>query len=117
MLKKSRRPAHRLTSIVENVVEARQSLEQKPREDLDARRMPQIEPVNLQPIAKAGEVRLLRVTIRGVDRKSGGDDDVRTGPQQLERSLEPDLHAGAGHERVMPRQVGRLLALRIVEVA
>ena len=48
----------------------RQAFEQKPREDLDARRMTQIEAVDLQAAAKLGVVRLLRVALHRVDRKA-----------------------------------------------
>ena len=117
MLKESRRPAHGLTGVVENVIEPRQTLIEKACEALDAGRMPQVEPVNLQALAEAGEIRLLRVSRGRVHRKPCRHDHVRTGSQQFERSLESDLDACTGDERISPAKIGRLLALRVVEIA
>jgi hypothetical protein len=47
VLKKTRRPTHGLAGIVQDVIEPRQPFEQEPREQLDARRMAQIEAMNL----------------------------------------------------------------------
>jgi hypothetical protein len=109
--------AHGLTGIVQNVVESRQALEEKAGEDVDARRMPQVEPVDLQAFTERREIGLLRVAVRGVHGKSSGDDDVRTGPQQFERCLKADLYPSTRHQSNVARQIGRLLALGVVELA
>ena len=84
-------------------------------ERLDARRVAQVEPEDLQPVPPLGEVRLLRVAGGGVAGKAGGDDEVRPGAQQLEPRLVPDLHPPAGQERHGPAQVRELGSLGEVE--
>ena len=81
VLKESRRPTHRLARVVENVVEARQPLGEKSREQLHARRVAQIQPVDLQPLPKRREIRLSRIAVGGIDRKARRDDDMRPGAQ------------------------------------
>ena len=117
MTKEPGRTPHRLTRIVENVVEPRQPLPEKPREQIHARCVAQVEPEDLQACAELAEVQLLRVTARGIDRESRGDDHVRAGAQQLQRGLVADLHACARDERVVAAKVRGLPALRVVEVA
>src|SRR6185312_11683715 len=117
MLEKPRRPPNRLARVIEDVVEPWQPLEQKSGEDLNTRRMAQIQPVNLQPLAELREVGLLGVSLRRIDREASGDDYVRSRPEQLQRCLKPDLDARSCDQRVVTTEIGRLLALRIVEVA
>src|SRR6202011_2287210 len=117
VLEEARRPAHGLARVIENVVEPWQSLHQEPREELDARGMPQIETVDLQTLVKDRVIRLLRVPVGRVDGKAGGDDDVRTGPQELERCLKADLDPSAGNERIVAVEVSGLPALGTIEVA
>src|SRR5258708_40212474 len=50
VLKKTRRAAHGLTGIVQNVIQPRQPLEQELRKELDARGVPQIQTMNLQAL-------------------------------------------------------------------
>ena len=95
----------------------RQAFEQKPREDLDARRMTQIKAVDLQAAAKLGVVRLPRVALHRVDRKACRDDQLRTRAQQLERGLKSDLHARAGDQCDASAQIGGLRALGVIEIA
>jgi hypothetical protein len=116
MTKEAGRPPHGLARVVQDVVEPRQPFREKPREQLDARCVPQIEAEDLQPLAKLREIRLLRVAARGVDGKARRDDDVRAGTQQFQRRLIADLYARAGDDGVMAREIGSLLALRVVEV-
>ena len=117
MAEEAGRAAHGLAGIVEDEVEPRQSFAEPAREQLDARRVPQVDAVHLQPVAERGVVGLLRVARRGVDREARGDDHVRAGAQQLERGLVTDLDARAGDQRVAAVQVGGLLALGVVDVA
>jgi len=81
VLKKSRRATHRLARVVENVVEARQAFGEKSREEFDARRVAQVQPVDLQPLPVRGGIRLPRIAVGGIDRKARRDDDVRPGAQ------------------------------------
>jgi hypothetical protein len=64
VLKETRRPAHSLTSVVDDVIEARQALEKESREQLHARCVPQIYPVDFQELTslllrKARQVRAI----------------------------------------------------------
>ena len=86
-------------------------------EGLDARRVAQVEPEDLEPVAPLVEVGLLRVAVRGIAREAGGDDQLRARPQQLDPRLVADLHAPAGEQRDAAREVGGLRALGVVEVA
>ncbi len=56
-----RRPAHGLAGVVDDEVEPVARLVQVPAERLDARRVPQVEAVDLEPLAPVVEVGLLRV--------------------------------------------------------
>jgi hypothetical protein len=109
--------ADRLARIVEDVVEPRQAFRQKPCEELDARRVPLIEAVNLQAGAERRIVGFLRIPLHRIDREARGRHHVRARPQELERGLESDLHASARDQREASAQVGRLLALGVVEIA
>ena len=86
-------------------------------ERLDARRVPQVEAEDLQPIAptraKSGSRGVAR---RRIARKARRDDEVRAGAQQLEPGLVADLHAPAGEQRDAAAQVGQLGALREVQL-
>src|SRR4029079_4840938 len=74
MFEEPGRPAHRLARVVEDVVEARKPLDEKLREELDARRVTQVESVDLQALSERRKIRLLRVAIRRIDRKARRDD-------------------------------------------
>ncbi len=117
VLEETRRTAHGLAGVVENVVEPRQPLEQKSREDFDARSMPQVEAVDLQTRAEGRKIRFPRIAVGGIHRKAGGDDDMRAGSQEFQGGLKTDLHPGAGDQRVVTVEIRRLLALGIIEVA
>src|SRR5690242_8558596 len=79
MLKESRGSPYRLTCVVEDVVESRQALEQKAREELDTGGVSEIEAVNLESFAKGREIRLFRVTVGRIDREARRDDHMRAG--------------------------------------
>ena len=80
-------------------------------ERLDARRVPQVEPEDLEPVAPVVEVRLARVPGRGVAREARRDDQLRARAQQLDPGLVADLHAPAGEQRDAAAQIGGLGAL------
>ena len=84
-------------------------------ERLDARRVAQVEPVDLEPVAPVGEVRLLGVAGRRVAREARRHDQVRAGAQQLDPGLVADLHPPAGQHRHAALEVGGLRPLREVE--
>ena len=92
-------------------------VEQVRAERLDARRVPQVEPEDLEPVAPLVEVRLLRVARRRVAREARRHDQLRAGAQQLDPGLVADLHAAAGEQRHAAAEVGRLGPLGEVEVA
>ena len=78
--------------------------------------MAQIEPEHLEAVAPLLEVGFARVPGRGVARESRGDDQLRTGSQQLDPGLVADLDATAGEQRDAAREVGGLGALGVVEL-
>src|ERR1700733_247607 len=117
MLEKTRRAAHGLAGVVQNVVEPRQPFGQESREYFDARRMPQIEPMDLQAPAKLRKIGFFRVAAGCVDRKTRGHDDMRTGTQELEGCLKADLDPGTGDQRIVAIEIGCLPALGVIEVA
>ena len=86
-------------------------------EGLDARRMAQIEPEDLEPVAPDVEVGLPGVARGRVAREPRGDDQVRACSQQLDPGLVADLHAAAGEQGDATLQVGRLAPLAVVELA
>ena len=102
------RPAHGLAGVVDDEVEPLPRREQVRAERLDARRVAQVEPEDLEPVAPDVEVGLARVPGRGVAREAGRDDQLRARAQQLDAGLVADLHAAAGEQRDAARQVGRL---------
>jgi len=117
VLEETRRSTHGLARIIEYVVEARQSLEEKPREELDTWGVPQIETVNLQTPAKCRKIPLLRIPVGSVDGKARGHDDVCTGPQKFEGCLKSNLDPSAGDERIVSTEVSCLGALGIIVVS
>src|SRR5262249_35829998 len=62
----SRRPPDRLARIVDDEVEAVVAVHDLATERLDARRVPEVDAVNRQPVAPVGEIGLARVAARGV---------------------------------------------------
>ena len=86
-------------------------------EGLDARRVAQIEPEDLEPVAPVVEVGLPGVARGRVAREARRDDQVRACSQQLDPGLVADLHAPAGEQRDATAQVGRLAPLAVVEIA
>ena len=109
------RPAHRLAGVVDDVVEAVVGRQEVVAERLDARRVAQVEPVDLEPVVPVAEVGLLRVAGGGVAREAGRHDQVRAGAKQLDPRLVADLHAAAREHRDAALEVGGLRALREVE--
>ena len=85
-------------------------------EDLDARRVPQIEAVDVKAVAPLREVGLAGVTRGRVVGKARGGDDPRPRPEHLERGLEADLDPGARDETDAPGQGCGLEALGVVEL-
>ena len=111
-----RRAADGLAGVVDDEVEPLARRHQLVAERLDARRVPEVEPEDLEPVAPLGEVRLARVARGGVAGKAGGDDEACPAPQQLEPRLVADLDPPAGQQRHRPAQVGELGALGEVEL-
>src|SRR3989338_4678597 len=93
-----RRPAHRLAGVVDDEVEPGMGREELPAERLDAGRMAQVEPENLETIAPCAEIRPPRIARGRIAREPRGDDELRARAQQLEAGLVADLHPPAGQE-------------------
>ena len=110
------RTAHRLAGVVDDEVEPVARGQQLAAERLDARRVPQVESEDLEPVAPVAEVGLGGVARGGVAGKARGDDEVRARAQQLEPGLVADLDPPAGEQRHAAAQVGQLGALGEVEL-
>ncbi len=108
-------PAHRLAGVVHDVVEACVASVDVLAERLDAGRVPQVEPVHLQPVDPVPGVGLLGVAAGGIPGKPGGDDQGGAGPEQLDAGLVADLDPSAGEQRHLAREVGGFGALGEVE--
>ncbi len=110
------RPAHGLAGVVDDEVEPVVVRAQVVAERLDARRVPQVEPEDLQPLAPLLEVVLARVPLGRVAGEARGHDQVRAGAQELDPRLVADLDPPAGEECDPAAQVGGLRPLGEVEV-
>ncbi len=110
------RPAHGLAGVVDDEVEAIAGRVEVLAEGLDARRVPQVEPEDLEPISPDVEVGLLRVARRRVAREAGRHDQMGARTQQLDARLVADLHTAAGQEGHPAGEVGSLGALAEVEL-
>ena len=111
------RASHRLAGVVDDEVEAGLVLQQLAAEELDAGRMPQIEPVDRQPVAPLREVLLGRVAAGRVVGEAGGHEHPRAGAEELDRRLVADLHPCAGDQRGPSREVAGPVAALEVELA
>ncbi len=111
------RAPHGLARVVDDEVEPAARVAQVLAERLDARRVAQVEPEDLEPVAPLLEVGLLRVARRSIAREARRDDQLRTRAQQLDARLVADLDATAREQRDAAPQVGGLGALAVVEVA
>ncbi len=101
------RSANRLTGVVDDDVEPPPCGEHVSTERLDARRVPEVEPEDLQTVTPVGEVGLGGVPRGGVAREAGRHDQRSPATQQLDPGLVPDLHAPAGEQRNRPREIGQ----------
>ena len=110
------RTAHGLAGVVHDDVEPRERVLDIAREDLDARRVAQIEAVDVEAVFPFPEVGLARVAQRRVLGEARGGDDFAARPEHLERGLEADLHARSGDKADAAFEGGRLEPLRVVEV-
>ena len=110
------RPAHGLAGVVDDVVEPLVGREQVVAELLDARRVAQIEAVDLEPVLPVGEIGLLRVAGGRVAREPRRHDQVGAGAEQLDPGLVADLHPAARQHRDAALEVGGLRPLGEVEL-
>src|SRR5688572_26551681 len=79
---KVRWTTYRLASIADDEIQPRARGQQLLAERLDTRRMPQVEPEDLQPIAPLFEIRLGRIPPRRVSRKARRNDQFGPATQQ-----------------------------------
>ncbi|CEE58696.1 exported hypothetical protein [Xanthomonas citri pv. citri] len=78
--------------------------------------MAQVQPEYLQAMTPLREVRLLRIARGRIARKARGDNQLRTGAQQLQPRLVPDLDAPAGQQGDAPAQVCGFGALEEIQL-
>src|ERR1051326_2239600 len=71
----------------------------------------------MKAIRPLGEIRLRGETPRRIMRKARCTDHLCARAQQLERYDIADLHARPGYQRNTSSQIGRLVALGIVQIA
>ena len=110
------RPADGLAGVVDDVVEPVVGREQVVAELLDARRVAQVEAVDLEPVLPVGEIGLLGVAGGRVAREARRHDQVGAGAEQLDPRLVADLDAAARQHGDAALEVGGLGALREVEL-
>ncbi|MNM76714.1 hypothetical protein D3C81_885450 [compost metagenome] len=111
-----RRTAHGLAGVVDDEIQPRTRGQQLIAERLHAGRVAQIQSVHLQTMTPNGEVGFFRITCRRVTRETRGDDQFRTGTQQLQPRLVADLDATTSEQRHAPAQVCSLGALDVVQI-
>ncbi len=109
------RPPHRLARVVDDEVEPVAGRAEVSAERLDARRVPEVEPEDLEAVAPVLEVGLRRVARGRVAREARRHDQPGAGPEQLDPGLIADLHAAAREQSDPPAQVRGLRALAEVE--
>ena len=85
-------------------------------EGFDAGSVSKIEAVDLESIDPVGRIVFGVESCGGIAWKPGGDDDMASGLQQLQRGMKADLDAASGQDRVPPRQVGGSLSAFPVEL-
>ena len=110
------RTAHGLAGVVDDEVQARVLGRQFAAEGLHARRVAQVQAEDLQPVRPVAEIGFVGITRRRIAREAGGDDQLRTGAQQLQARLVADLDPPAGQQRDAPAQVGQFGALEEIEL-
>ena len=112
---KAGRPPHGLRGVVREDVEPPEPRFQVAREQLDARRVAQVEAVELEALAPLREVGLGGVAARGVAGKARGGDHAGARAEHLQRGLVTDLQTRAGDDRDAPVEPRGLRALLPVE--
>ncbi len=113
---KIRRTPHGLAGVVDDEIQPRIFRHHMLAKCLHARRVPQIEPENLQPMSPLLKIRFGGITHRRVARKPCGHDELRAAAEQLDAGLITDLHATAGEQRHAPAQVGQFAALAEIQL-
>ena len=78
------RTANCLTGIIQNEIEARERRNKMVGQGFDTRRVPQVEPVQLQPVPPLVAVGFLQKPISPIPRETGRHNHMRPGSQQLQ---------------------------------
>ena len=99
------RPAHCLTGVVDDEIEAIAGSEQMVAKGFNAGRVPQVEPKDLEPLGPFGKVRLPGVARRRIAGKAGRDDKLGSRAEQLDSSLVANLDPSSRQQRHPARQV------------
>lgn len=105
----SRRTSDRLAGIVQDEVEPRQCLTKMIRKGFNARRVSQIDAVNLKSCRPVGTVVFGRETRGGISRKSSCHNDLATSSQKLQRCVIPDFDSATREQSKATRQIERPL--------
>ncbi len=105
-----------LSRIVNENVEPVFGFLNMPRKNFHARRVAEIHPKDLKPVAPAREILLLRIAERCVRGKPRKGDHPGSSAEHHERCLVPDLHAGAGDECGLSVEIRRLKPFGIIEL-
>jgi hypothetical protein len=110
-----RRAPHRLARVVDDEIQPVARLQQVTAKRLDARRVAQVQPEDLQAMSPLIEIRLGCVAGGGVAREPGGDDELRPGTEELDAGLVAYLHPATSKQRHATVQVRRFGALAKIQ--
>ncbi len=110
------RTAHRLAGVVDDEVQPVPAVEQHLAECFHARRVPEIQSVDVEPVSPVAKIRFRCVARRRVPREPGRHDELGPAAQQLESCLVADLDPATGEQCHPAAQVGEFGALDEVEV-
>src|SRR5258706_14475502 len=112
MLVEIGRAADSLAGVVDNEIQSLLRRQPFLAERFDARRMPEIEAVDLEAVGPLIEIVLASVASRRVARKSRRDDQAGAGAKELDARLIADFHASTGQQGNATTQVRELSAFR-----
>jgi hypothetical protein len=113
---KIRRAPHGLAGVVDDEIQARVSGQDMLAESFHARRMAQIQPKDLEPIAPILEILFRGIACRRIPRETRGHDQARPRPQQFDPGLITDLDTAARQERHPAAQIGQLGAFTKIQL-
>ena len=116
MLVEVGRTADGLTRVVDDEVQPLLRCQHLLAKRFHARRVPQVESVDLEPVGPVAEVVLPRVAHGRIAGKACRDDEARAGAKQLDPGLVPDLHTPTSEQCDTSRQIREFCTLREILV-